>query len=443
MLSNRAPCGRRIAMNLMLQPEVPLREGREVPAHPPSLLEEALGMTQSEFDARVRGQAVAIGRSLRITEASPLSWPDLNEILSTAGRRVGSMRVVKEGQTLDRAKYTRNRPGFEAGQIVAPALSRALIDGYSIVLNGLESHHPAALEIAGNLSRTLGEHVWVNAYVSWKSDKCFVTHWDDHDVLILQTEGEKAWSVFRPTREAPLKADVTTESARDKRATEHLEPAWEGVLRTGDVLYIPRGWWHHAKSTGRGSMHLTCGFTNRTALDLLKFLADEACHDALFRRDLGREVGGVTDPSLRDLLNAFGRALSFGDADDILSRYWRMHYSRLPLRHSHALPYSLDAELFASSDPVLCLSSAAPDLCIEDHGGAIELSAGLHKWEFVGRARPMLELILGGHPVSLSDLRHNPPGDLTSDEVTTFAFELLNEGLCYIRANGVDGGAAQ
>ena len=38
-------------------------------------------------------------------------------------------------------------------------------------------------------------------------------------------------------------------------------PVWSGALNSGDLLFIPRGWWHDAcipeERDGEGSIHLT------------------------------------------------------------------------------------------------------------------------------------------------------------------------------------------
>ncbi|GAO12981.1 hypothetical protein TPA0598_15_00200 [Streptomyces lydicamycinicus] len=69
-------------------------------------------------------------------------------------------------------------------------------------------------------------------------------------------------------------------------------------MKTGDVMHIPRGYWHQATRNGRGtgqSMHMTLGFEKRTGVNWLTWLADWSREDEVFRRDLDRWSNRPTD----------------------------------------------------------------------------------------------------------------------------------------------------
>lgn len=36
----------------------------------------------------------------------------------------------------------------------------------------------------------------------------FGTHWDDHNVIVVQVEGSKHWRLYGPTRSAPMHRDT-------------------------------------------------------------------------------------------------------------------------------------------------------------------------------------------------------------------------------------------
>ncbi|WP_307820631.1 JmjC domain-containing protein [Streptomyces silvae] len=72
------------------------------------------------------------------------------------------------------------------------------------------------------------------------------------------------------------------------------ETLWAGTVRPGDVLHIPRGYWHRAGRDGRGSghsLHMTFGFTTRTGASWLSWLADRSREQELFRHDLAPTPG--------------------------------------------------------------------------------------------------------------------------------------------------------
>jgi hypothetical protein len=58
-------------------------------------------------------------------------------------------------------------------------------------------------------------------------------------------------------------------------------------LEPGDVLYLPRGWWH-AVSADQGvrSLHLTCGLTPHTGADLIGWLSETLRECEQVRADL-------------------------------------------------------------------------------------------------------------------------------------------------------------
>ncbi|MGH3620375.1 MAG: JmjC domain-containing protein [Sciscionella sp.] len=117
------------------------------------------------------------------------------------------------------------------------------------------------------------ETVQVNIYLTTGDAAGFDLHWDDHDVIIVQLAGEKTWEVRGLSRPVPMFRD----------AVPNYEPSeeivWAGVMNTGDMMHIPRGYWHQATRQDRGdgfSLHVTFGFHKQTGVNWLTWLADQA-----------------------------------------------------------------------------------------------------------------------------------------------------------------------
>lgn len=257
-----------------------------------------LGIQFEDFNRIYRGQKAKVFKGAAKKVISTLQWQDVNQLLQTAGPMSQNIEVSKEGQRLSPSAYMDATHGEPAKRISPSALNRAIADGHSIILNYLDTYHQPANELCSALTSALQEHVNLNAYISMVSNKCFTTHWDDHDVFIIQTQGRKHWSVFEPTRKFPLKHDVVC-----KNMPEGIDLFWEGELNQGDLLYIPRGWWHHASATDVGSIHITAGFSNRRPVHLLNFLVNEASEHEWMRMDLNR----VGDRDHTDLLEKIAR----------------------------------------------------------------------------------------------------------------------------------------
>jgi hypothetical protein len=62
-------------------------------------------------------------------------------------------------------------------------------------------------------------------------------------------------------------------------------PAWEGALRPGDALYIPRGWW---LDVAPGGLQISFDIENPTGADLLAWLVERVGHLPVFRSDIPR-----------------------------------------------------------------------------------------------------------------------------------------------------------
>ncbi|MGK5627162.1 cupin domain-containing protein [Streptomyces sp. URMC 123] len=246
--------------------------------------------------------------------AALVSFDTLSDIVARHRLEPPRLRLTAGGDMLPLHRYaaavtTRRSTVW---QRVHPAeLHQCLAGGASLVIDQIDHLHEPIGDLAAGLESWLRSSVQVNAYASWTPTEGFGTHWDDHDVVVIQIEGAKRWRLFGPTRRVPLHRDVA------EPEPPPTEPIAELVLRSGDVLYVPRGWWHAVTADqGTCSLHLTCGITPpHTGARLLNWLADELLACDTFRRDLplhadqgaqaaflsalGKEVGAALgDPGL-------------------------------------------------------------------------------------------------------------------------------------------------
>lgn len=134
----------------------------------------------------------------------------------------------------------------------------------------------------------LSSPVSANLYTSPSGCAGLLPHYDNHDVFIVQLDGEKLWHVHEPVDRFPIERDV------NDRRREALPPLLlEATLRAADVLYIPRGFIHEASTETHASIHLTLAVNPRTWLDVL---SRAAVRSASLREAL--PAGGAGDPEL-------------------------------------------------------------------------------------------------------------------------------------------------
>jgi bifunctional lysine-specific demethylase and histidyl-hydroxylase NO66 len=173
--------------------------------------------------------------------------------------------------------------------------------GATIVLQGLHLSRPALGAFCRSLEEVLGHPAQANAYYTPRSAQGLPVHHDTHDVFVLQIAGEKRWLVYEPALELPLKKQrYTADLGSPGEAVE------DRVLRSGDMLYLPRGWLHEALTSDTDSLHLTIGVNVATWLDAFKAALEELGDDLRFRRSW--QSGNGTDELVEALRERLGRA---------------------------------------------------------------------------------------------------------------------------------------
>ncbi|PZS36817.1 MAG: cupin, partial [Pseudonocardiales bacterium] len=100
--------------------------------------------------------------------ADLFSLDAVDELVSRRGLRTPFIRVVQDGSAVDPRRYTRSGgAGAEIGdQVAADRLLALVLDGATIVLQGLHRVWPPLTAFADQLAADLGHPVQVNAYIT-------------------------------------------------------------------------------------------------------------------------------------------------------------------------------------------------------------------------------------------------------------------------------------
>jgi hypothetical protein len=151
------------------------------------------------------------------------------------------------------------------GRINVDQLRKLYLQGQTVILNSVEDFNPAVAQLTRALETEMGARVQVNSYLTPPSAQGFRAHYDTHDVLVAQVQGEKLWKVYAGDSVCPLNEMV--DGAPKLR--ESAQKPDEIHLRPGDLLYIPRGWIHEAATGTIASLHLTLGIHPPLGKDLL------------------------------------------------------------------------------------------------------------------------------------------------------------------------------
>jgi ribosomal protein L16 Arg81 hydroxylase len=171
---------------------------------------------------------------------------------------------------------------------------RTLLEtGATLVLNSVEVHSVAARRLSEEVGQFSGFPACSNAYLSFGGEGSFGAHWDTHDVVVLQLVGRKHWRVGAPTFPLPL----PTHTSRDSGQAAPRLSALDVLLEAGDVLYLPRGWWHEVTPLSEPSLHLSVGIYVPSVLDALGLLCQQ-----LLPLELAARRGAIDEAAtVRDL----------------------------------------------------------------------------------------------------------------------------------------------
>ena len=157
----------------------------------------------------------------------------------------------------------------DGGVATREYISAALGDGYTCQLFGPQRHCPLLASFCSRLEERFGCLVGCSAYLTPAGCQGLAPHHDDVDVFILQTEGSKRWTCYAPFEGHELPLRHSGDLPRDRLGPVLLDV----TLRQGELLYLPRGIVHEARSAEDFSSHLTLStYQQHSWADLLATL---------------------------------------------------------------------------------------------------------------------------------------------------------------------------
>jgi len=377
---------------------------------------EALGPAGvDDFLGRIWGQTFAFlpGERGRFRELLP--WSAVNDMLQKHRLEPPRLRLVRNGSFAPKTSYLRYES--KVPFVVPEGLSQQLRDGYTLIIDAVDDMADGVMRTAEDFERVLCESVQVNMYAGWREQQGFHRHCDTHDVIVLQVYGKKYWRVYEGGRVHPLKDDIETNT----QAPEKI--VWEGTLEDGDVLYIPRGWWHEASGVGDVTLHLTFGIHQRTGVNLLHWMADQLRASTEFRAPLRRFASQEEQKQqLAELRRQFLAAFDH----DVLERYFTRQNVRARTRGWASLPWTVADETPPETTRFALAVPRALHL-VRDNG-AVHFDANGRAWRFDASAEPLLRTLARG-PATMAELCHAAAGALDDHAVQQFMIELARNGL--------------
>jgi len=360
-----------------------------------------------------------------------LPWDELNEILMRHRLDYPRLRLMQDGRRLPTNTYLRHAASGGGGgsRVSIPrlqhvALTNHLRDGATLVLDAVDELCQPIREVAETLERVFHERVQVNCYAGWRTQRGFDLHWDDHDVFILQVAGRKRWSVYGMTKPSPLRRDD-----HEIQKPDAEQPLWTETLEDGDLLYLPRGWWHVALPLDEPTLHLTVGVHNRTGVDLLHWLADRMSGVEAFRHDL--PLLATEWERAEHLARLRRELLAEWDAHDLLELYYAEQDAKAEPRPLLNLPHSATQDAL-QDDALLRLNTPRP-LRLAAADGVVRFSCNKKHWKFAADALPVLRHLNERRACTVGELCLSAQAQLDEQTVRALLRELLQHGLVVLQ----------
>ncbi|WP_444951529.1 cupin domain-containing protein [Micromonospora ureilytica] len=293
-------------------------------------LARCVSVEPAKFAAAHWGHTPLLSRAAELPDPAGftdlLSPADADELLSRRGLRTPFLRVAKDGQLVAAARWTGGGgAGAEIGdQVLDERVLEQYASGATLVLQGLHRIWPPLVDFARDLGLALNQPLQINAYLTPAGSQGFATHYDTHDVFVLQVDGRKHWRIHPPVLPDPLEKQQWGGRADEVGATAQGPAALDVVLAPGDALYLPRGWLHSAQAQDASSLHLTVGIRALTRYALVEELLALSAEDQRLRASLpfGTDVADpdAIEPELTETVEALRDWLLRADPGAVAAR---------------------------------------------------------------------------------------------------------------------------
>ncbi|WP_216859888.1 cupin domain-containing protein [Polynucleobacter sp. UK-Kesae-W10] len=199
----------------------------------------------------VRGAIPAFRLSAEqgIPLASPISYAEL---------------VAFANQEELESRLIRSKPWrFDHGPFLSKSIPKADKPEWTLLLQGMEAHHPAAAKILS----------WFRFIPDARLDDLMISiagigggvgaHFDSYDVFLIQMSGRRQWRISE-------QKDLSLNPNLPLKILQNFECEHEWVLEPGDMLYLPPHVAHDGIALDAGCQTWSVGFRSPSYKELLQ-----------------------------------------------------------------------------------------------------------------------------------------------------------------------------
>lgn len=233
------------------------------------------GVAAFKREAVARHAMHVAGRPERFREIA--DWHALNHLMTYGGFSYPRLRIVQGQEDVAPSEYSSTGTDGYSKLLVSGVLA-LLRNGATLVIDAVDELLESVSDLCRAFESALNLSVNAEMYASSPGEKLRPLSWNDDEALLLQVEGERQWWLFEPTAHYPVATSTPPEPTGD--------PRWEGTVRSGDILYIPRGWWYRETALREPSLHVVVRFKMPRGVDIVWRLLNLAADKTIMRMDV-------------------------------------------------------------------------------------------------------------------------------------------------------------
>lgn len=225
-------------------------------------------ISKADFIGRYQGKKpLLIKNAFEITQA--FTWTDANQIIGRSSVESDDFKILHNGLVpKDEYVETFYDVGMIRHRLIKSAVYEYMKNGATLIANKIVNE-PKVHVFARQVAQFTGRQTVSSAYAAFGRQESFQTHWDTRDIFSIQLIGRKRWFVYEPSFIDPLYMQQSKDLEHDYPCP--AVPCMDFVLEPGDVLYLPRGWWHNPLPFEEETFHLSIGTFPPVVLDYVQW----------------------------------------------------------------------------------------------------------------------------------------------------------------------------
>jgi hypothetical protein len=206
-----------------------------------------------------------------------LDWDELNHLIESGHYPIERLRVLRDSFSIPPSLY------LKEGRVDLAAFSSLVDQGASLIFNRLHEYVPRLWKMCRQMTEQTGEQATAEAIVISGKGGAFPLQYNIEDTCVLQIAGSRRWQLFGPPVVNPVKGMSLPPAPQSA-------PFFDEVLRAGDFLFAPAGYWSRCEHGPGPSLHLCILFEPPYGRDVVASLVSRLAADETFNRPLTRYV---------------------------------------------------------------------------------------------------------------------------------------------------------